>query len=255
MFLALLVASCIAAVEAAANLEPTYGEAVECSKTVSSLSDEARQLLAANQQIDMRCTQSVTYYRSIIGSVNTSIDHLEQMVEDKDTDAEVASKYRERYQGIMCAKTYEAFYEMDEEARLEVLHICIGRDSLAPNSFARHQSLRGYGTNSIVRDCPQAKAMQQRVDELRLARDQKVSKCKAKKSLLKRELSQKREREDELQDQFFGHHSNKAAIRSQVSDDITKQFCTVIMPNYKVREETIQTFWKKRCMTQGMIGA
>jgi len=224
------------------STNPNYQDSVECSRKVSSLSDETNRLLTQHQQIDRGCADALKYYEDMITSVDQSNAHLKDRVAAKDTDDELAQVYRERYTGSMCMKTYEAFFLKDEDARLEVLHICMGRKSLAPSSFLRRRAHL-----DDMQQCPQAKHMQERVDQLRAARAQKVAECRTRKLELKNKLAEKRRTEDKLEEQYYGHHSNKAKIRTQVAGEVENKFCKVILANYKLKEEKIQKYFAENC--------
>eukprot|EP00427_Karlodinium_veneficum_P020536 CAMPEP_0169114946 /NCGR_PEP_ID=MMETSP1015-20121227/29062_1 /TAXON_ID=342587 /ORGANISM="Karlodinium micrum, Strain CCMP2283" /LENGTH=240 /DNA_ID=CAMNT_0009177329 /DNA_START=89 /DNA_END=808 /DNA_ORIENTATION=- len=216
---------------------PTYAETVACSKKVSDLSDETRRLLDDNQEVDRACTKSLDYYTKMISLVEQSISHLENQVSSKDGTAEMKENYRERYTNIMCGKCHDAFFLKDDDSRTEVLHICIGRKSVAPSSLLKRQA------DLDKKQCPQEGPMQQRVQELRTAKAVKVAECKTKKQALINELDQKRKEEDELEEQYYGHYQNKDAIRTEVASEVETEFCNVINENYHLKEENIQDFW------------
>lgn len=217
--------------------DPSYADAVACSHRVSALSDEHNRLLTEHQSLDNQCAQSLAYYHKMIGYVDTSIKHLENQKASRDSDAKLKKMYTERYSGLMCAKSYEAFFLNDADARLEINHICMGRDSLAPRALLHHRALR----------CPQADSMQKKVDALRSAKAAKAAECRARKRELRTELAEKRAKEDELQDQHFGSHSSKAAVRSKAAAEVEGKWCKVIQANYRFNEGAIRAYWKNNC--------
>jgi len=221
--------------------KPSYQDSVDCANKVSSLADESNRLLSEHQQIDNSCARSIRYYTDMIASVEKTIAHYEGQVDAQDSDEELSKVYRKRYTGMMCTKSYEAFFLKDEDARLEVLHICTGRESLAPSSFLLHASQFDQ-TN-----CPQAKSMQDRVDMLRAEKATKAAECMSKKRALKNTLDEKRAKEDELEEKYYGHHTNKGEIRSKAGAEVEAKFCGVIMPNYKLNEDKIKQFWTQNC--------
>jgi len=220
--------------------DPSYQDSVDCSNEVSRLANEANRLLAEHQEVERRCDRSLQYYRDMIASVKETIKIYEAGVEKRDSDEELVQRYRARYTSMMCMKTYEAFILEDEDARLEILHICIGRTPLAPSTFLRH---RGQDEEP----CQQAQDMQDRVDMLRSEKAAKVAECRTKKQTLKNELQQRRAEEDRLEDKYYGHHQNKAEIRSEVAANVTGTFCPVIQGNYRVNEDNIKRFWEEKC--------
>jgi len=223
--------------------DPSYLASVECSNKVSRLSDETNRLLVQHQKIDSQCADAMRYYKDMIVSVDKSIAHLKSSSDAQDSDEQLKEEYRQRYTGMMCTKTYEAFFLNDKDARIEVLEICMGRKSLAPpSSFLRHRARLDQGGS-----CPQADAMQKRVDTLRTSLSTKAAECRAKKMKLRSELNEKRATEDKLEDKYYGHHSNKAQLKSQVANEVESKFCAVIQSNYKLSEENIKKFWVDEC--------
>lgn len=229
---------------ATAVSDPSYLESVECSNKVTRLSDETDRLLVSHQNVDRQCAQSLKYYKDMIASVDKSIAHLKSNSDAQESDAQIKEEYRERYTGMMCTKTYEAFFLKDKDARLEVLEICMGRKSLAPSSgsFLKHRA-------QVDRSgaCPQAEAMQKRVNMLRASLSTKAAECRSRKTELRNELTEKRATEDELEDKYYGHHDNKAQLRSQAASEVEGKFCPVIQSNYKFSEENIKKFWVDNC--------
>jgi len=228
--------------------KPDYKDVVACSKSVSRLATETNTLVAANQNIDRTCDRSLQYYKDMIALKQKSITQLEHMKSGHDSSAELEKEYTERYTTLMCMKTYDAFVGgKDDDDRLEVLHLCIGRTSLAPRSLLHHRSHVEHKVEVHAQACPQAVPMQQRVDMLKQAKKTKVAQCLVKKAELKKELAKKDAREDELEGKHYGHHADKAKIRSKVGGEVTAKFCKVIQPNYKMNEKKIVAFWGKNC--------
>lgn len=246
---ALLLAG--AAVVADAALKAAnYKDAVPCHSKVSSLATEIQNLLSDNQRVELSCARSLKYYKDMVGHKEKSITHLEDMTQRHDSDAELTAEYTDSYTTMMCMKSYNAFFgDKDQEARLEVLHLCMGRKSLAPSSLLRHAAHVDRSITTDVHDCPQAASMQERVDLLRATKKTKVAECKVKKAELRKELDETDAREDELEGKLYGHHDDKTEIRSKVAAEVTAKFCNVITPNYKLQEEKIQDFWSKNCPT------
>jgi len=213
-----------------------------CTDRVSRLATETNNLLVQHQAIDRQCSRDTKYYEDMIVLVDKSIGHLEDGIAKKDSDAELAAMYQQRYTGLMCSKTYDAFFSKDPDARMEVLHICIGRKSLAPKSLLKHTAHLDQQVS-----CPQADSMQARVDTMRAAKVSKAAECRNRKLELKNKLAERRAKEDELEDQYYGHHSNKAQIRADEAAKVERKFCNVIQPNYKLREDNIQAFWTENC--------
>merc|ERR1719352_515901 len=118
----------------------------------------------------------------MIASVDKSIAHLKSNNDAQESDAQIKAEYRERYTGMMCTKTYEAFFLKDQDARIEVLEICMGRKSLAPSSFLHHRA-----QVDRVGDCPQAEHMQKRADMLRSSLSTKAAECRSRKAELRNE--------------------------------------------------------------------
>lgn len=221
--------------------DPATQDAVDCSNEVNRLSEESNRLLSEHQHIDRRCADAKKYYSDMIDLVEKSIARLEKNVAAQDTDDEVAEVYRERYTAQMCAKVHEAFFMEDKDARLEVLRICMGVRSLAPDAF-----LVGHNATA-EKPCQLAQDMQDKVDALRAAKAEKAAKCREDKLKLKNELDEKRAEQGKLEDQYYGHHGNTAAIKSQVADEVKDKFCPVILSNYKFNEDEIKQFWSKSC--------
>lgn len=224
------------------SAKPSYLESIECSNKVSRLSDETDRLLTQHQRIDSECARSLRYYRSMISHVDKSIAALESRNHDHDSNAQLSKEYESRYTAMMCSKTYEAFYNDDQKARVEVLEICMGRKTVGPSSFLGHRAQVDKSG-----DCPQAESMQRRVDTLRASLSTKAAECRANKMKLKTELHEKRATEDKLEDEYYSHHSNKAELKSAAANKVEGRFCSVIQANYKLREENIKKFWVDSC--------
>merc|ERR1719329_1625168 len=88
-------------------------------------------------------------------------------------------------------KTYEAFVgEKEQEKRIAMLHLCMGRTSLAPKSLLHHKSEVVQGSASVadIQDCPAAISMQKKVQMLEKTKSAKVAECKARKAELKQDM-------------------------------------------------------------------
>jgi hypothetical protein len=220
---------------------PGYDDAVECSQKTSALADESKRLMAENQNIERECQQSLRHYQNMINLVDKTISAYETSIERKQKqEGQWEKTYTDRYTASMCAKTYDAFFVKDEDSRMEVLHICSGRKSLAPKSLLRHRS------DVHKTKCPQDQ-MQNTVDRLRAAKEAKVAKCKKDKAELRNTLAQKRAREDTLEDQYYGHHESRTEARTKAGREVEAKFCPVVMQNYHLNEVKIQEFWKENC--------
>jgi hypothetical protein len=227
---------------------PDYQDSMACSKSVSSLADEVQRLLAENQRLDVSCSRSLQYYKDMLGYKDKAIVHLEKMNSRHDSDAELVEEFTDSYMNMMCMKTYDAFVgDKEQDARLEVLHLCIGRKSLAPSSLIHHTAKVENNITAKASDCPQARSMQDKVEMLRSTKALKVAKCKAEKAKFRGDLNKKGAEEDKLEGQLYGHHDDKHAIRSRVATEVTTKFCNVITPNYKMNEANIREFWSKNC--------
>jgi len=226
----------------------SYKDAMACSSLVTSLSTKLQTLLSQNQNIDRTCSNSKKYYKDMIGFRQKSITHLKTMTTRHDSSDELRSEYTESYTTMMCMKTYDAFIgDKDEDDRLGVLHLCMGRKSLAPSSLLRHTSRVDHSVAGETRDCPQAKSMQDKVKLLEDMKKQKIAQCSVDKIKLKEELAEVGTEEDKLEAEVHGHHESKTDIRSTVASEVTTKFCAVITPNYKVNEQKIADFWHKEC--------
>jgi len=226
---------------------PGWKEVMACANQVNSLSTETQRLLRENQQVDRNCEDAKRYYESQAKLVDKSIAYYESRADERLSDGDLTKRYENRYTNLMCMKTYDAFFTKDPDTRLEVLHICIGRASLAPGSLLGGGSSLDRAANEA---CPQAKAikeMEARVNMLRSAKATKVAQCQKDKKTLKAELDKKRAQEDALEDKHYGHHDDKQDLRKGVATSVEKKFCAVIQPNYKLKEEVIQEFWHNSC--------
>jgi len=229
----------------ASSMDPSWKEVMACANQVNSLSTETSRLLRENQQVDRQCEDAKRYYQSQARHVDEAIKYYESRADASLSDDELTKQYTDRYTATMCMKTYDAFFSKDPDTRLEVLHICIGRISLAPGSL-----LDGSHGRAANKACPQAqtiKEMEARVNMLRSAKADKVAQCEKETKNLKVQLDQKRAKEDALQDKHYGHHENKQDLRKKVAKSVEGKFCAVIQPNYKLKEEVIQTFWHNKC--------
>jgi len=226
----------------ASGMGPSWKEAVECSNSVTRLSTEMRQLLHAHQVVDRNCADAKRYYQTQAKHVDKAIAYYKSRARARPSDDELTKRYTERYTGSMCMKTYDAFFNKDGDTRLEVSKICLGRIRLAPGSML-DDSL-GHAAKEA---CPDARAMQARVNMLRSAKAKKVGQCRKDKKELKDQLDKKRAQEDALEDKHYDHHDNKQDLRKKIAKEVTDKFCAVIQKNYKFKEQVIQTFWHNSC--------
>jgi len=252
--LALLAAAtatiCTVAAFSVTAADPDYKAAVACSSKVSSLADSVKKLLADTQNIDRKCNKDTKYYKDMIGLKKQSSVHLKTMIKGHDTNKELETQYKSDYTTMMCMKTYEAFVgEKEQKKRIEMLHLCMGRTSLAPKSLLHHKSevIQGAATVADIKDCPAAVSMQEKVTMLQSTKAAKVAECKARKAELKQDMDKVDKKEEGLENDVYGHHDDKGEIRSKVGLEVTKKFCDVITPNYKLNEAKIVDFWTKNC--------
>merc|ERR1719215_1385442 len=180
---------------------PGWKEVMACANQVNSLSTETQRLLRENQQVDRNCEDAKRYYESQAKLVDKSIAYYESRADERLSDGDLTKRYENRYTNLMCMKTYDAFFTKDPDTRLEVLHICIGRASLAPGSLLGGGSSLG-----------------------RSAKATKVAQCQKDKKTLKAELDKKRAQEDALEDKHYGHHDDKQDLRKGVATSVEKKF-------------------------------
>jgi hypothetical protein len=249
----------------------TYETTAKCIREQEALARELDELIADTAKLDKDCETGLSHYKDMNVVTERQINRLKTIVADRKDESDLPPFYRARYTSIMCAKFHDGFVTHNERARLEVYAICDGNKSLTDCRLRSAEDViwshsRLYEVSTVAVDpssaklraspeCFQAQAVQDQVNSTRKARNDKEQKCKNEEAKLRKDLNKKREVEDDLWTEYYGHVSQKGSIKKEEAWRVATRFCPIVR-TYRQggpactrdRDRMMEDFYRAKCL-------
>lgn len=135
--------------------DPELDAAIAEANEVSRLSDEIQRVELEISEWRRRYSQAKNFHEGQMDSLKQQIEIRKQQTSQNDDELDgYKEKKRKHYKYLMCSYVLDAFFFGDEDKKLHVLHLCMGRKSLAlhahANSSNHHYAFHAIGNRNLV---------------------------------------------------------------------------------------------------------
>lgn len=276
------------------SLDPEMEAAIAEGKEVRRLSNEINKVRYQTGEIRKQHARAREYHDAQMDSLKNQVDIRKKQ---KQQDADELDNYKEEkkkhYKHLMCGHVLDGFFFGDDDKKIHVLHLCMGRKSLTHHLLLHHansshqlswhhavgikklvlwdsitterlekslmaldrqisaldrevQAFAARCRHHCIAKGP-VQTMRAELKEAKAERDMAWAEYQRDKAKWKQEREELGAQEDELGNDVYSNHHEKARLRKEAWSEVKSEFCPVINENYGINDDKIVEYATVEC--------